>query len=67
MTDPSPNPEPLALRRAEAARALGISERLLWSLTVGGEVPHRRIRGRVVLYPVDELRKWLASRGDRPA
>lgn len=53
-------PLQLALRRKEAARALGISERLLWSKTVAGEVPHVRL-GRAVIYPVDCLREWLAK------
>ena len=61
---PSPNseePSPrLALRPREAARALGISPRSLWSLTKDGEIPHARV-GRTVLYPVDLLRDWLAD------
>ena len=57
----------LALRPRDAAAALGISERALWSLMKAGEIPHVRA-GRSVLYPVDSLRKWLADRaegGDR--
>jgi len=51
----------LALRPAEAARALGIGRRLLWSMTVSGEVPHVKV-GRCTLYPVDALRDWLARK-----
>ena len=51
----------LALRPREAARALGIGERLLWSWTNQGLIPHLRIGTRVV-YPVDALRGWLAAR-----
>ena len=51
----------LSLRPAEAAEALGISTRKLWSMTAGGEIPHVRL-GRVVTYPVDELRAWLSAR-----
>jgi len=51
----------LALRPREAAKALGISERLLWGKTRIGEIPHIRV-GRAVLYPVDMLREWLAER-----
>jgi excisionase family DNA binding protein len=51
----------LSLRPREAAEALGISPRLLWTLTKSGEVPHTRI-GRAVVYPVDRLREWLAGR-----
>jgi excisionase family DNA binding protein len=43
-----PLPEPL-LDRAEAARRLGISERLLWRLTAKGAVPSIRL-GRTVRY-----------------
>ena len=60
MTDRSANPEPLALRPREAAKALGISERTLWAMTARGEVPHFRI-GRSVLYSVDSLREWLRA------
>ena len=48
----------LAMRAREAAKALGISERLLWDWTDRGVVPHIRL-GKAVLYPVDALREWL--------
>ncbi len=48
----------LALRAPEAAKALGISERSLWSLTHRGNVPHFRI-GTSIVYPIDALRRWL--------
>lgn len=51
-------PEPLALRPREAAQALGVSERTLWTLTREGKIPVKRI-GRVTLYPVHRLREWL--------
>lgn len=51
---------PLALRPREAAKALGISARLLWSKTNAGEIPHCRI-GRAIVYPVELLREWLAE------
>ncbi|MFG0275712.1 MAG: helix-turn-helix domain-containing protein [Phycisphaerales bacterium] len=51
---------PLAVGREEAARLLGISERLLWTWTNAGEIPHVRLGARV-LYPVDELRRWLEN------
>ena len=52
----------LALRPHEAARALGISERALWSITAdkSSGIPHTRL-GRSVLYPTDLLREWLAK------
>ncbi len=46
----------LALRPHEAAAALGISERKLRELLP--ELPTVR-RGRIVLIPVEPLRKWL--------
>jgi excisionase family DNA binding protein len=51
----------LAMRPREAAKALGISERLLWDWTNRGEVPHIRV-GKAILYPVDVLRRWLDER-----
>ncbi len=48
----------LAMRPREAAKALGISERLLWEWTNRGTIPHIRI-GKAILYPVDALRRWL--------
>jgi excisionase family DNA binding protein len=53
----------LSLRPREAARALGISERSLWTLTKANEVPHTRL-GKSVLYPVDALRRWLDARAN---
>ena len=50
----------LSLSAAEAAAALGISERALWTRTNSGEVPHVRIGSRI-LYPVRELEQWLAA------
>jgi excisionase family DNA binding protein len=50
----------LALRPREAAKALGVSERTLWSWTGDGLIPCVRIgTGRTVLYPVEMLRRWL--------
>jgi excisionase family DNA binding protein len=55
---PEPQTPCLAMRARETAKALGISERLLWEWTDRGEVPHVRI-GKAILYPVDVLRRWL--------
>ena len=62
--DVSPIPR-LALRREEAAEALGVSDRTLYEWTKAGDVPHVR-RGGVLLYPVDQLRQWLAERAVQP-
>jgi hypothetical protein len=63
----------LALRPLDAAKALGISPRLLWQLTKDGHVPCVRIgtgKRKAVLYPVSVLQEWLAkqaaeSRGEQ--
>jgi len=54
-------PPRLALRPREAAKALGIGERLLWSMTNQGLIPHLRL-GKAIVYPVAELERWLAER-----
>ena len=54
----------LALRPREAAKALGISPRTLWTLTTQGHVPHLRL-GRAVLYPVDSLREFLGEQAKK--
>jgi excisionase family DNA binding protein len=54
---------PLALRPRDAAKALGISPRLLWQLTKDGRIPCVRVGSgtrKTVLYPVAELQAWLA-------
>lgn len=53
-------PDRLLLTSREAAIALAVSPRKLWSLTASSEVPHVRI-GRCVRYPVDDLQRWIDS------
>ena len=56
---------PLALRPREAAKALGISPRLLWQLTHDGQIPCVRVgtgKRRTVLYPIADLQEWLTRR-----
>lgn len=53
-------PLPLAMRPAVAARAIGVSERTLWSLTQRGDVPSARI-GRAVVYPTAAILAWLET------
>ncbi|TWT86588.1 Helix-turn-helix domain protein [Pseudobythopirellula maris] len=58
----SPHPTtPLLLTADQAAKALSISPRKLWSLTAGGEIPHVRI-GRSVRYPADGLQAFVAAK-----
>jgi excisionase family DNA binding protein len=51
----------LALRQREAADALGISERKLRQIS--SRLPAVRIGG-LVLYPVEELRRWLREESE---
>ena len=53
----------LAMRPRTAAKALGISERLLWDWIRRGVVPHARIGG-VVGCPTDALRDWLQRQAE---
>lgn len=62
----------MALRRREAAKTLGVSERWLWEKTKSGEIPCVKA-GRCTLYPVAMLEEWLRSQaaaqqqgGERP-
>jgi len=49
----------LLLSSQEAAAALSICQKTLWSITrPRGDLPCVRI-GRRVLYAVDELRRWI--------
>ena len=48
----------LSLRSPEAAKALGISERYLWSLTASGDIPCVKL-GRAKLYRVSALEESL--------
>lgn len=50
----------LSLRPKEAARALGISERLLWTLTARGVIPRVKL-GSTVVYPIIVIEKYLAD------
>ena len=42
----------------QAATALAISPRKLWSMTASGEIPHIRL-GRSLRYPTADLRRWI--------
>jgi hypothetical protein len=56
----TPASVPLLIDAKATARLLGVSDRLLWSMTNANEVPHVRVRRRV-LYPVNQLREWIAE------
>lgn len=50
----------LALRAREAAKALGISPRLLATLVAQKRVPHVRVN-KALIFPIRELQDWLTS------
>lgn len=56
----SPPTDRLLLPAREAAAALAISERTLWSLTNSGAIPSRKI-GRSVRYSPADLSAWVAA------
>ena len=62
LLNPLAKPDPLtpclAMRPREAAAAIGISERTLWTWTHEGTIPHVR-RGKTILYPTSVLTRWL--------
>ncbi len=56
--------QPLALRPRDAAKALGISERTLWSLTAPrGPIAATKIGGKggCTLYSISDLQNWLQA------
>jgi excisionase family DNA binding protein len=57
-----PNQERLLLRPAEAAEALGVSQRTLMSWVAAGQIPATRIGERCLRFSVDSLREWIVER-----
>lgn len=58
MTEQDVTLKPLLLNARNAARALSISERLLWTKTKSREIPCVRI-GKRVLYSPADLEAWI--------
>jgi hypothetical protein len=58
----------LSLRPRAAARALNIGERKLWEITADqtSGIPFIRL-GKLILYPVEDLRRWLSEKAKRNA
>lgn len=54
--------QPEGLRRKAAAEFCGISAALLAKLARNGEGPKTCRIGRTVVYPITELRSWMASK-----
>jgi excisionase family DNA binding protein len=55
------NSAKLLLTAREAAAAMSISLRTLWTLTASQQVPHIRV-GRSVRYPTDALQQWIEAK-----
>jgi excisionase family DNA binding protein len=55
-------PAPAFWRYREAAAWLGLPMATLRTLVARGQVPHRRISERIVLFAPEELRAWMAAR-----
>ena len=55
-----PEPPRLLLTPVEAAIALRLCPRTLWTLTKDGTIPHIRI-GRQIRYPVAVLEEWITK------
>ncbi len=60
MPNEVPTPR-LLLTAAEAAVALHISPRSLWSLTRSNAIPHLRLN-RSVRYSLPALERWIAAK-----
>ena len=50
----------LLLTPKQAAEALSISPRKLWSMTANGEIAHLKI-GRLTRYSIDDLKAFIDS------
>ena len=62
MTTPDTDGRALALGTKDTARALGISRSRLFELLREKEGPRSFLLGRRRLFPVSEIRVWLAKR-----
>ena len=54
----------LALSPREAAKALSVCEKTLYTMTKKYNIPVIRL-GRAVRYPVDELRQWMKEQSGK--
>jgi len=61
-TNNPPSEPRLTLRKQEAAKALGISERTLHTLLKSGQIGSFKL-DRIVLIPVAELQAFIARKG----
>ncbi|MCB1972110.1 MAG: helix-turn-helix transcriptional regulator [Geminicoccaceae bacterium] len=63
MSSGSEQPPSTYLTTREVAELIRVKERKVYDLAAAGEIPHRRITGKL-LFPRDEIRAWL--HGDVP-
>ena len=61
FTPPAVIDKQLLLTPRQAAKALQISERKLWSMKASGQIPHVLL-GRSVRYPLADLQQWIDER-----
>ena len=62
-----PPPNPLALRRRDAARRLGIGQRKLWELSQPARPDSVRSPRNVLPISVKSLEAWLAEQATKAA
>jgi len=51
----------------EAAKALGVCEKTLWTMTKNGETPSVRIGKRGVRYALDDIKQFMAQKIEKSA
>lgn len=62
-----PVEQPPYLTTREVADLLRVKERKVYDLAAAGEIPHRRITGKL-LFPAGEIRAWIeGDTGERPS
>ncbi|HSF94481.1 MAG TPA: helix-turn-helix transcriptional regulator [Thermohalobaculum sp.] len=67
MAAPAPDTaQPQFLTTREVADLLRVKERKVYDLAAAGEIPHRRVTGKL-LFPRDEIEAWIAGAGRAPA
>lgn len=57
----------LLLTAREAAAALCVCEKTLWSMTQRGAIPAIRIGKRGVRYSLDDLKEWIKKSREKSA
>ena len=63
----APRPQPLHFTTKEVAELLRVKERKVYDLAAAGEIPHRRITGKL-LFPSTEILAWIEGRsGNSPS